>query len=94
MKLKKVIKVNKAPCLTCPFAGERPVRLCARRKTEIYAYVLRFRGSHTCHTTNDKTLCRGGRDLQLNLLASMGVITAPTDEAFDAASRAAMGDRP
>jgi hypothetical protein len=51
--------------------------------------------SRICHSTGSNNaihkrtgkpeqLCRGARDIQLQVLAGMGVISAPTDEAWAA----------
>lgn len=38
--------------------------------------------SQICHGTNNKTLCRGARDLQLQFFFRLRVIKEPTDKAW------------
>lgn len=52
-------KVNKNPCKTCPFAGSHPVKLSPDRSLYFYKNILNFKGQHLCHSTNNKTICRG-----------------------------------
>jgi len=72
------------PCHTCPFAGTKPVQL-APGKLEYYCERL-LSGSwqHICHSAK-KTICRGGRTIQLRWFYSLGLITEPTDAAFNQA---------
>ncbi|MEG4286268.1 hypothetical protein QUB68_24365 [Microcoleus sp. A006_D1] len=73
--------VQKSPCLTCPFAGREPLILA---DFEQYIENLMGNGQHICHST-DKNICRGGRDIQLAWLCSVGMLDEPTDAAFDRA---------
>ncbi|MGR3278504.1 hypothetical protein ACSYAD_25755 [Acaryochloris marina NIES-2412] len=41
---------------------------------------------HICHSKPDRA-CRGGRDLQLQVFAALGVIDKPTDEALHGANQ-------
>jgi hypothetical protein len=70
-------------CATCPFREGSP-----------YAHLA----DDLCHSTgsnnaiNRRTgkparICRGARDLQLQVFTAIGVLTAPTDEAWDAKCR-------
>jgi hypothetical protein len=76
-------------CATCPFRDGSP-HADLRSVLEISA--LR-EASRLCHSTGvnalyatDKPelLCRGARDLQLHVMHALGIITAPTDEAWNA----------
>ena len=77
------------PCRTCPFAGREPITLSPARQAEITQSVCSFQGSHLCHSTNNQTVCRGGRDLQIRLAFLRGLIGEPTDDAFQAALNSA-----
>jgi hypothetical protein len=76
--------VQKTPCRTCPFAGKEPVRLSSDRYKH-YLDNLLGNGQHLCHSADNKAICRGGREIQLRWLYSIGALSEPTDEAFDAA---------
>ena len=75
--------VQKSPCLTCPFAGKKPFILSASNHQK-YLENLMGNGQHICHSTS-RNICRGGRDIQLRWLCSIGMLDEPTDEAFDQA---------
>lgn len=77
--------VMKAKCKTCPFGpnGDPHTRQAVLR------LVASFRGSQRCHHPvligkPETHLCRGARDVQLNILHHMGVLDTPTDAAFTA----------
>jgi hypothetical protein len=75
-------EVQKKPCYSCPFAGERPVKLSEER----YAYFIQMIAQgrqHLCHSANNKKICRGGRDIQLRVFCAQGYLDEPTDEAFN-----------
>lgn len=57
--------VQPTPCVSCPFAGKRPVRLVPEDYAKYVANLLQEGGQHFCHTVNNTAICRGGRDLQL-----------------------------
>jgi hypothetical protein len=83
-------RVRRSKCQTCVF---RPVEdggidLREGRHEEIRAYLLSGT-NQMCHHDNDETICRGGRNFQLEIWARMGVIALPTDEALREAMRAA-----
>ena len=76
-------------CATCPFrAGSKYACLVAD-----LAQSACGKASRICHSTgsnaiNAKTgkpeaLCRGARNIQLQLMATLGVIAAPTDKAWN-----------
>jgi hypothetical protein len=53
---------------------------------EIIQYLCQG-SQHICHTHPDRA-CRGGRDLQLQVFAVLGMIAEPTDEALAEANQA------
>lgn len=70
---------NKAKCKTCIF-GPTPVELTPERKAEIIDYLITFKSSHICHTT-EKT-CYGALELQAKTMAAMHIISEPTVESM------------
>lgn len=79
--------VMKAPCASCPI-GKVP---------EIEAVVLNriLDRSQICHHPRlhgkpETHLCRGARNIQLTLFYRLGMIDAPTDQAFQAAAQKAV----
>jgi len=76
--------VMPAQCKTCPF--RQPPTDSLRQKVEGRLMQV----SQTCHSSGlahgkrDTHLCRGARDFQLTLLHRLGVLSAPTDEAWAA----------
>lgn len=79
------LKLRKGQCKTCPFKRENQEMLSVERWGDIYKYLLKG-VNHICHST-DKHVCRGGRDWQLNVWCSMGIISGPTDAALFEAMR-------
>ena len=74
-------------CATCPFRedGDDPSEV----RNSVMQRVL-TEASQTCHSTgiahgkqHDTHLCRGARDFQLKIFSRLGVIEAPTDEAWE-----------
>lgn len=76
--------VQERPCETCPFAGENPIELPLDRYLH-YLNNLFGHGQHLCHSAENKTICRGGRDIQLEWLYRIGALSEPTDTAFNQA---------
>lgn len=76
--------VPKKPCHTCPFGGKKPIDLPPDRLTYYYDQLLNGGSQHLCHSA-EKTICRGGRTIQLRWFYSLGIIEEPTDEAFNQA---------
>ncbi len=75
-------RVNKTRCKTCPFGGEEPIALAVEKQCEIIDYVLKGT-NHLCHSDNEnKTVCRGARDLFLVFATMRGNIKSPTDESL------------
>ncbi|ARV57994.1 hypothetical protein BZZ01_04490 [Nostocales cyanobacterium HT-58-2] len=88
MKRKKIkLKLRKNQCQSCPFRRENEHILSAYRWAEIYSYLLGGT-QHICHSTSEH-VCRGGRDWQLNVWCSMGIISEPNDATLHEAMRAA-----
>ncbi len=75
--------VNPKKCKTCPFQEDGCQEI--RRAVEERCMTV---GSQTCHGTNDTTLCRGARDRQIVLFHRLGVLTAPTEQAWNEAMQA------
>jgi hypothetical protein len=80
--------VMKSKCSTCPF-GPNGDRLTECGVTE---RVVRMEGSQICHHPvlkgkRETHLCRGARDLQLRVLAAVGVIEEATDDAYNRRAR-------
>lgn len=69
-----------------------PVRLVGKnrstsppkRLTYYYDQLLNGGSQHLCHSA-EKTICRGGRTIQLRWFCLIGIIEKPTDEAFNQA---------
>lgn len=74
---------RKTMCGSCIMRPESQggISLTPERRAEIVAYLMEGQ-NQLCHSDNNKTICRGGRDYQLNLWARLGIISAPTDEAL------------
>ena len=79
--------VMKTCCATCPFRTEEDGRM---RDTEVASRVMArlLNACQICHHPRIKgqgevALCRGARDHQLTLFYRMGLIDAPTDEAWN-----------
>ena len=81
--------VQPKPCLTCPFAGKKPIQLSPNRY-QYYLNNLSGLRQHLCHSANNKAICRGGRNIQLRLFCALGYIPEPTNEAFNQAVNDAM----
>lgn len=76
--------VQPKPCLTCPFEGKEPLQLSADNMAR-YVKNLKGEGQHICHSSNGTRMCKGGRNIQLQYLYTKGMLSEPTDEAFDKA---------
>lgn len=70
------------PCKTCPFEGGNPGGINVNYYIQ---NIANFRASHLCHSTDNKTLCRGARNIQIKIAYAIGMIDTPTDEALQAA---------
>lgn len=83
--------VMQLPCVTCPFAGKKPLYLDADQIQKYMENLVGFQGQHICHTTQ-ANVCRGGRDIQIRLLCALGKLAEPTDAAFDRAIQEALAN--
>lgn len=74
---------RKSPCSTCPFVNaEYRNFITAERMTEIYSYLLDGL-NHFCHSDDsNKTICKGGRQWQLQMWFNIGIISEPTEQAL------------
>lgn len=90
MKVKPGTAVRKKQCETCVFRDPKDggIELAPGRHDEIKLYLLQGQNQF-CHHDDNKTICRGSRDYQLQCFASMGFISDATDDAL----RAAMTER-
>lgn len=87
-RFKVTAEVMSAMCGTCPFRDGSPYEFLRGHLTQ----SALTEASRECHSTgsngvNVRTgkkpkLCRGARDLQLQVFYRLGIIEAPTDEAW------------
>lgn len=84
------LPLRKTKCSTCPFRVGSPTAYLAPG----IAISAATEASRICHQTGKDNLfhkrtglpehlCRGARDVQLSIMAAAGVISAPTDEAWN-----------
>lgn len=74
--------VMKARCKTCPFNEDG----CKSVRAAVLSRITD--GSQHCHSSGwpeGTHLCRGARDVQLQWMHRLGVISEPTDEAWNKA---------
>ena len=92
------LPVRKTKCATCPFlVGSKYAYLVANLS------AASMQESRICHSTGTSAImgrtglpsfiCRGSRDTQLHVMHALGVIAAPTDEAWNK-QRASCGMKP
>lgn len=84
----------KAKCATCPFRDGSPVEhlrpyLAMQALTEESRYCHSTGGNDIVipaeqNYSEEPMICRGARDLQLELFHKLGVLDEPTDEAWQA----------
>lgn len=87
MKLK--LKVRKTMCDSCPFRRGSKYQFLASDLTD----SALNEASRICHSTGKtgilgdtgkpELLCRGARNIQLQVYAGIGFIESPTDKAWD-----------
>lgn len=83
------LPVRQTRCATCPFTAGSPY---AHLASQLAQSALE-EASRICHSTGSNGLmgrtglpsfiCRGARDVQLQTMAALGVIAAPTDQAWN-----------
>lgn len=83
-----LIPLMKKMCSSCPFRKGSQYQYLVGG----LALSALSEGSRICHSTGENglrgqtgkpdRLCRGARDIQLDVFAAIGVINAPTDEAW------------
>jgi len=77
------MKIHPNPCKTCPFTTPNIIR--PEKMTEICQYLVEG-VNHLCHNDRtNKTVCRGGRNFQLQIWAAMRLIESPTDASLKTA---------
>ena len=88
------LPVRSVMCSTCPFRPGVPAKYAAVR--DVIAESATTEATRICHQTGSdnafhrrtgrpRAVCAGARELQLKMFHSMGVISAPTNEAWNAA---------
>ena len=88
MQRKRIYEVMPKKCKSCPFNTDKNGRHpCPRLVSEIQRRIL-TEASQICHhpviySQPETHLCRGARDFQLEMFYRLGVIDAPTDEAWE-----------
>lgn len=88
MKKRKPLPVREAMCATCPFreTGWKEVRslLCERALNEA-SPICHSTGSGALVKTRQKgaLICRGARDLQIQVFHAIGFLKEATDEAWN-----------
>jgi hypothetical protein len=85
--------VQTYPCMTCPFEGKNPTAFTAKSYSRYVANIVNLKEQHLCHSTHNKTLCRGGRNLLLKVLCVNELIPEPTDAAFESALAEALNKK-
>lgn len=83
IKIKKGMKVRRSKCATCVFRPECDggIELSDSRRVEITNYLIGG-NNQLCHHDDNETICRGGRDFQLQIWHCLGLIDKPTDTAL------------
>lgn len=84
------VRVRKTQCASCVMREECEggFPLSPERRQEVRDYLVRGT-NQLCHTDDNRTICRGGRDFQLQVWSGLGFIAAPTEEALRQAMTAA-----
>jgi len=68
-------------CKSCPFQADG-IKLGAKKMSEIMVYLIQG-VNHFCHSDRtNHTICRGGRNYQLEIWHRRSVIKEPTDGAL------------
>lgn len=80
------IKPPTTQCQSCPFRDDG-IKLRPAYLGQIYGYLLKGE-NHLCHAVrDDKRVCFGGRQWQLEMFYRLGIIRNPTNEALAEAMR-------
>ncbi len=88
VELDSQTKTRGMACASCPFEGAEPISLAATSLGKIRSYLLAGQ-NHLCHSDrSNHTVCRGGRNYQLQMWHRLGLIEVPTDEALARAMKA------
>jgi hypothetical protein len=79
--------VMKRQCATCPFRTDERGQYDDPRLVSKIQHQCLNQASQICHHPSlegkpETHLCRGARDFQLTIFYRMGIIDAPTDEAW------------
>lgn len=79
--------VMKKKCATCPFRIDDNGRLIAPSVAKSVSSRL-METSQICHAPRiygkpETQICRGARDIQLTIFHRLGMLSAPTDEAWE-----------
>lgn len=81
------MKLAKKQCKSCPFLPDG-LPINSNEMSRIQQYLIEGT-NHLCHSDcTSKTICKGGRQWQLEIWYRMGRIQAPTHEALVKAMRA------
>lgn len=81
------MKLRKVQCNSCPFLPNG-LKISPREMARIHGDLLQG-VNHLCHSDrSNNTICRGGRQVQLQMWCSLGRISAPTNQALAEAMRA------
>lgn len=96
--MKNDMPVCKTMCETCPFKKGSPYANLAPSLTESAMTVARICHSTGSNAINARTgkpehVCRGARQVQLQMMHRLEVIAEPTDEAWNA-ERVRIGMKP
>ena len=80
------LPVNVHKCATCPFGNNTDRTL----QVQVIERCFTQQTSQVCHGTEGpnrepRSLCRGMRDVQLQIFHRMGLLDEPTDEAWEKA---------
>ena len=81
-----VLMLRKQRCKTCPFNPGSPYHT-AKTLNQIYDTILNDK-NHICHSTSQH-ICRGARDVHLQILVARGFIKESTDECLHQTMRQA-----
>jgi hypothetical protein len=87
---KKILPVQQAMCKTCPFRHGSKYHYLAPGLTQSAlsedSRICHSTGTNAIHrrTGKPERICRGARDIQLQLFTALGLLKKPTDAAWAA----------